>query len=66
MRDKQTRGPGYRVGDRIIYRGAFGTAKPTVATITGLGTKNGQPLVDLDDGHWAYLDQIDSLACEVR
>ena len=49
---------GYREGVRVIYRGGFGEGPEVEATITGTGEKNGRALVDLDDGHWAYLDQI--------
>ena len=49
------------VGDRIRYRGEWGRGPLQEATVTGLGEKNDQRLVDLDDGHWAYLYQIQSV-----
>ena len=54
----------YEVGDRVMWRGAFGAAVARPATITGLGEKNGRPLYDLDNGHWAYETQIDGLVAE--
>lgn len=48
----------YQIGDRIVYRGDFGTGPQTSATVTGTGQKNGRSLVDLDNGHWAYTSQI--------
>ena len=52
----------YAIGNRIEYRPAFGTAAPVVVTIEGLGEKNGRPLYDLNNGHWAYEFQIIRIA----
>lgn len=50
--------PALRKGSMIEYRGAWGSGPLTTARVTGFGEKNDRPLVDLDDGHWAYLTQI--------
>ncbi len=48
-----------RVGDTVEYRGAFGSGPLQLAVVLNTGDeKNGKPLVDLNDGHWAYLNQI--------
>lgn len=48
-----------RVGDTVEYRGAFGSGPLALAIILETGDeKNGRPLVALNDGHWAYEDQI--------
>jgi len=48
-----------RVGDTVEYRGAFGSGPLQLAIVLTTGEfKNGKPLVDLNDGHWAYLNQI--------
>jgi hypothetical protein len=46
----------YKVGDEVIYHLNDGNEKQ--AKIIGLGMKNGEELYDLNDGHWAYEDQI--------
>jgi hypothetical protein len=51
----------YEVGQRVMWRGGFGTEAAKPATITGTGDKNGRPLYDLDNGHWAYETQIDGV-----
>lgn len=52
---------GYEVGQTVMWRGGFGTDIPLPARIVGFGSKNGRALVDLDNGHWAYLDQIQAV-----
>lgn len=51
----------YGVGQRVMWRGGFGTEPAKPATIVGLGNKNGRPLYDLDNDHWAYETQIDGV-----
>ena len=46
------------IGDTVEYRGAFGAGPVRQATILDFDEKNGKRLVDLDNGHWAYLNQI--------
>ena len=55
---------GFRIGDFIEYRGAWGSGPLARARITGTGMKNGRQLVDLSDGHWAYLDQIERMVAQ--
>ena len=50
-----------QVGDTITYRPAFGMKPAVQVKVVELGEKNDRDLVSLDDGHWAYLDQIDSI-----
>jgi hypothetical protein len=51
----------FQVGEIVMWRGGFGSDAPKLATITDLGEKNGRPLYDLDNGHWAYEYQLRSL-----
>ena len=50
-----------QIGDTITYRPAFGMDPAVQVKVVELGEKNDCDLVCLDDGHWAYLDQIDSI-----
>ena len=54
-----------QVGDTITYRPIFGTAPAVQGRVVELGEKNDRDLVSLDNGHWAYLDQIDSIDVRV-
>lgn len=67
-----------KVGDKVMWRGAWGTESAKVAVVTGMqkcpkGSKYGKDVnsanwdlvmngrtivVDLDNGHWAYGDQL--------
>ncbi len=49
------------VGDVVLYRGAFGLAPAVKAVVTEVSTNKGRDCVSLDDGHWAYLIQIDAI-----
>ena len=51
----------YIPGQRVMWRGGFGTEPAKPATIVDTGEKNGRPLYDLDNGHWAYETQIDGV-----
>ena len=48
----------YRVNQVIWYKGSFGAGPETMATIKGIGEKNGKTVYDLNDGHWCYESQI--------
>lgn len=52
---------GFKVGEKVMWRGGFGMDPPKTATIRGFGEKNDRPLADLDNGHWAYLTQLEKL-----
>lgn len=43
--------PALRIGDRVMYSGAFGSNRAVPCTITGYGTKNGRVVYDNDLGH---------------
>ncbi len=47
------------VGDKALYRGAFGVTFPVPCEIIGIGEKNGRVVYDNDLGRWGYADQYD-------
>ena len=51
----------YKVGQRVMWRGAWGTEPPKPATVVDTGEKNGEPVYDLDNGRWAYEYQLDEV-----
>lgn len=51
----------YKVGDRVMWRGGWGTRAAEEAQIIDMGEKNDQPVYDLNNGHWAYEYQLNSL-----
>lgn len=48
----------FKIGQRVIWRGGWGTRAPEPAKIVGTGEKNGEAVYDLDNGHWAYEYQL--------
>lgn len=48
----------FAIGQQVIWRGGWGSQAPALAKIVELGEKNGQPVYDLDNGHWAYEYQL--------
>ena len=48
----------FQIGDQVMWSGGWGTRAPKLATIVDLGEKNDEPVYDLDNGHWAYEDQL--------
>lgn len=48
----------FEIGQRVWWCGGFGTELPKLATIVDLGEKNGRPVYDLDNDHWAYEYQL--------
>ena len=52
-----------KIGDKVSYRGSFGQGPITQAVVIGMDRngKNGRETVDLDNHHWAYLDQIEDI-----
>lgn len=48
----------YKIGDRVMWRGAWGRDLPKLAVITGQGEENGHLVYDLDNNHWCYEHQI--------
>lgn len=51
----------FKVGDRVIYRGAWNSQPGIETTITGIGEKNDRVVYDTDNEHWGYEDQFDAL-----
>jgi hypothetical protein len=52
----------FNIGDQVIWRGGWGRNAPAPAKIIDLGEKNGEPVYDLDNGHWAYQYQLKTFA----
>lgn len=50
----------FKQGQRVLWRGGFGRDAAKPAVIVGTGEKNGQPVYDLDNGHWCYESQLTS------
>lgn len=48
----------FNIGEQVIWRGGWGTRTPQSARIVDRGEKNDSPVYDLDNGHWAYEDQL--------
>ena len=48
----------YEIGQEVMWRGSWGNQAPKPARIIDKGEKNGKPLYDLDNGHWAYEYQL--------
>lgn len=48
----------YALGQWVIWRGGWGSRPPLPARIVGQGEKNESPVYDLENGHWAYEDQL--------
>ena len=51
----------FNIGDQVIWRGGWGRNAPAPAKIIDLGEKNGEPVYDLDNGHWAYEHQLQQM-----
>ena len=49
----------FELGQQVIWRGGWGSQPPRPARIVGKGEKNDSPVYDLDNGHWAYEDQLE-------
>jgi hypothetical protein len=48
----------YKEGDKVRYRGDFGSGKVETVTILGIDEKNEEVVYDLDNGHWCYEYQV--------
>lgn len=48
----------YQVGQEVMWSGGWGTQAPKPAKIIDIGEKNGKPVYDLHNGHWAYEYQL--------
>ena len=49
----------YQVGQEVMWSGGWGREAPKPAKIIDKGEKNGKPVYDLDNGHWAYEYQLE-------
>jgi len=55
----------FRIGERVIWRGAWGQEPPREALVIGRGHRDGEMVYDLASGHWAYERQLSRLPAEV-
>ena len=55
----------FQIGERVMWRGSFGSAPPAEALIISRGWENDEPVYDLASGHWAYERQLSPLPAEV-
>lgn len=56
----------FKQGDKVTYRGVWGTGVPEEATITSAGMKNDEPVYGLSDNHWCYEWQIQEEVVEPK
>ena len=49
----------YEIGQEVMWSGGWGREAPKPAKIIDTGEKNGKPVYDLDNGHWAYEYQLE-------
>lgn len=49
----------FTIGQKVLYRGAWGTNLPRVCTITGRGVEAGRVVYDNSLGHWGYAYQYE-------
>jgi hypothetical protein len=55
----------YQIGQKVMWSGGWGSLPPKVAVVVDYGEKNGKPVYDLHNGHWAYEEQLQILNEEV-
>jgi hypothetical protein len=52
----------YKIGEKVLVRGGFGTEPAEIVEIEDLDIKNGRPLICYTDkngdGRWAYFENI--------
>jgi hypothetical protein len=57
--------PVFGIGERVLYRGAWGTLPAVETVVTGLGAKCGRLVYDLGEiERWGYEEQIEKLTEE--
>lgn len=49
----------FTIGQKVLYRGAWGTYSPRLCTITGKGEKNDCTVYENDLGQWGYAYQYE-------
>jgi hypothetical protein len=55
------RSPRLKIGDKVLYSGAWGTEKPKKAVITGIDEKDNKKVYDTNIKHWGYAYQFKKL-----
>lgn len=58
--------PDFTIGQKVLYRGAWGTNNPRLCTITGKGEKNDRTVYDNDLGHWGYAYQYEPVTVQAE
>ena len=48
----------FKIGQHVMWRGGWGEQPPARAVIAGYGQHKGRRVYDLDNGHWAYAEQL--------
>jgi hypothetical protein len=48
----------FKVGDLVRVKGSGAAQTPFPVRIVDFGEKNDQPVADLEDGQWAYVDEL--------
>jgi len=51
----------YQVGQRVMWSGTWGTEPPKPATVISLTDKRGKLVYILDNDHWAYEYQLQTI-----
>ena len=51
----------YEIGQKVMWSGGWGREAPKLAKVIDTGEKNGKPVYDLDNGHWAYEYQLEQV-----
>jgi hypothetical protein len=51
----------FKLGQKVMWSGGWGTDSPKPAKIVGWVEDNGVVLYDLDNGHWAYGYQLQEI-----
>lgn len=54
--------PSLKIGDKVLYRGAWGREPAKPGTIVGIDEKNGREVYDVEcddgDSRWGYANQF--------
>jgi hypothetical protein len=51
----------YEIGQRVMWSGTWGTEPPKPATVISLTDKRGKLVYILDNDHWAYEYQLQTI-----
>ena len=58
---RQTMNTKFKIGQKVIYRGAWGCGEPVKVTITGIAIHKGRRVYDLDIPQWGYENQFTAI-----